>query len=61
MFLQKLYEHIVMLFTDISDTNDEDVTETKREVRKRGNSFALKKNMKGETQLHVVSFDNALF
>ncbi|KPJ21294.1 hypothetical protein RR48_00199 [Papilio machaon] len=41
--------------TDLSDANDEDVMETKRETRKRGKSFTIKKNMKGETQLHVVS------
>ncbi|KPJ12339.1 Tonsoku-like protein [Papilio machaon] len=40
--------------TDLSDANDEDVTETKRETRKRGKGFTIKKNMKGETQLHVA-------
>ncbi|XP_049874535.1 tonsoku-like protein [Pectinophora gossypiella] len=40
--------------TDLSDTNEEEVTETKRETRKRGKGFAIKKNMKGETQLHVA-------
>ncbi|KAM3960765.1 tonsoku-like protein [Aphomia sociella] len=40
--------------TDLSDNNEEDVTETKRETRKRGKGFAIKKNMKGETQLHVA-------
>ncbi|XP_022830141.1 tonsoku-like protein [Spodoptera litura] len=41
--------------TDLSDTNEEEVTETKRETRKRGKGFTIKKNMKGETQLHVAS------
>ncbi|XP_059053768.1 tonsoku-like protein [Achroia grisella] len=41
--------------TDLSDTNEENVTESKREVRKRGRGYAIKKNMKGETQLHVAS------
>ncbi|XP_047026936.1 tonsoku-like protein [Helicoverpa zea] len=41
--------------TDLSDTNEEEVTETKRESRKRGKGFTIKKNMKGETQLHVAS------
>ncbi|KAG6450561.1 hypothetical protein O3G_MSEX006650 [Manduca sexta] len=40
--------------TDVSDTNEEDVTETKRETRKRGKGYSIKKNMKGETQLHVA-------
>ncbi|CAK1586392.1 unnamed protein product [Parnassius mnemosyne] len=40
--------------TDLSDTNDEDVTETKRDTRRRGKGFTIKKNMKGETQLHVA-------
>uniref|UniRef100_A0A2A4JT97 Uncharacterized protein n=1 Tax=Heliothis virescens TaxID=7102 RepID=A0A2A4JT97_HELVI len=41
--------------TDLSDTNEEEVTETKRESRKRGKGYTIKKNMKGETQLHVAS------
>lgn len=41
--------------TDMSDTNEEDVTETKRETRKRGKGYVIKKNMKGETQLHVAA------
>ncbi|CAH4028837.1 unnamed protein product [Pieris brassicae] len=41
--------------TDLSDTNEEDALETKRETRRRGKGFAIKKNMKGETQLHVAS------
>ncbi|XP_068618192.1 tonsoku-like protein [Battus philenor] len=40
--------------TDLSDTDDEDVKEIKRDTRKRGKSFAIKKNIKGETQLHVA-------
>ncbi|XP_034831610.1 tonsoku-like protein [Maniola hyperantus] len=40
--------------TDLSDTNEEDVSEAKRETRRRGKGFAIKKNMKGETQLHVA-------
>ncbi|XP_031768699.2 tonsoku-like protein [Galleria mellonella] len=40
--------------TDLSDTNEENVTETTRETRKRGKGYAIKKNMKGETQLHVA-------
>ncbi|KAJ2944215.1 hypothetical protein O0L34_g18194 [Tuta absoluta] len=40
--------------TDLSDNNEEDVTETKRETRKRGKGYTIKKNMKGETQLHVA-------
>ncbi|CAH2242742.1 jg11900 [Pararge aegeria aegeria] len=40
--------------TDLSDTNEEDVSDAKRETRRRGKGFAIKKNMKGETQLHVV-------
>ncbi|XP_045495806.1 tonsoku-like protein [Colias croceus] len=40
--------------TDLSDTNEEDVTETKRETRRRGKGYTIKKNMKGETQLHVA-------
>lgn len=39
----------------MSDTNEEDLAEAKRESRKRGRGYAIKKNMKGETQLHVVS------
>ncbi|CAK1550600.1 unnamed protein product [Leptosia nina] len=41
--------------TDLSDTNEEDAVETKRETRRRGKGFTIKKNMKGETQLHVAS------
>ncbi|XP_047534869.1 tonsoku-like protein isoform X1 [Vanessa atalanta] len=40
--------------TDLSDTNEEDLKETKHETRRRGKGFAIKKNMKGETQLHVA-------
>ncbi|XP_028171929.1 LOW QUALITY PROTEIN: tonsoku-like protein [Ostrinia furnacalis] len=40
--------------TDLSDTNDEDVAEKTRETRRRGKGFTIKKNMKGETQLHVA-------
>ncbi|CAB3259654.1 unnamed protein product [Arctia plantaginis] len=40
--------------TDLSDTNDEEISETKRETRKRGKGYTIKKNMKGETQLHVA-------
>ncbi|XP_060802573.1 tonsoku-like protein [Amyelois transitella] len=40
--------------TDLSDTNEEDVADAKRETRRRGKGFAIKKNMKGETQLHVA-------
>ncbi|XP_045766391.1 tonsoku-like protein [Maniola jurtina] len=40
--------------TDLSDTNEEDVSEAKRETRRRGKGFAIKKNMKGETQLHIA-------
>lgn len=40
--------------TDMSDTNEEDITEIKRETRKRGKGYTIKKNMKGETQLHVA-------
>ncbi|KAI8426427.1 hypothetical protein MSG28_005269 [Choristoneura fumiferana] len=40
--------------TDLSDDNEEDITETTRETRRRGKGFAIKKNMKGETQLHVA-------
>ncbi|KAJ8716272.1 hypothetical protein PYW08_013557 [Mythimna loreyi] len=41
--------------TDLSDTNEEEVKETKHETRKRGKGYTIKKNMKGETQLHVAS------
>ncbi|XP_026742058.1 tonsoku-like protein [Trichoplusia ni] len=41
--------------TDLSDTNEEEISETKRETRKRGKGYTIKKNMKGETQLHVAS------
>lgn len=42
--------------TDLSDTNEEDMNDSKtRESRRRGKGFTVKKNMKGETQLHVVS------
>ncbi|XP_050669315.1 tonsoku-like protein [Leptidea sinapis] len=40
--------------TDLSDTNEEDTTKTKRETRRRGKGYTIKKNMKGETQLHVA-------
>ncbi|KPI91757.1 Tonsoku-like protein [Papilio xuthus] len=40
--------------TDLSDANEEDVSESKRETRRRGKGFTIKKNMKGETQLHVA-------
>ncbi|XP_072947183.1 tonsoku-like protein isoform X2 [Epargyreus clarus] len=40
--------------TDLSDTNEEDAADNKRETRRRGKGFAIKKNMKGETQLHVA-------
>ncbi|KAL4713121.1 hypothetical protein ACJJTC_004507 [Scirpophaga incertulas] len=40
--------------TDLSDTNEEDIAEKTRETRRRGKGFTIKKNMKGETQLHVA-------
>ncbi|XP_041987217.1 tonsoku-like protein [Aricia agestis] len=40
--------------TDLSDTNEEDMVDKKRETRRRGKGFTMKKNMKGETQLHVA-------
>ncbi|RVE50626.1 hypothetical protein evm_004750 [Chilo suppressalis] len=40
--------------TDVSDTNEEDIPDKNRETRKRGKGFSIKKNMKGETQLHVA-------
>ncbi|KAJ0178449.1 hypothetical protein K1T71_006272 [Dendrolimus kikuchii] len=40
--------------TDVSDTNEEVVTDGKRETRKRGKGYVIKKNIKGETQLHVA-------
>ncbi|XP_048487601.1 tonsoku-like protein isoform X1 [Plutella xylostella] len=38
--------------TDLSDNDEETVAEMSREIRKRGRGFTIKKNMKGETQLH---------
>ncbi|GBP19352.1 Tonsoku-like protein [Eumeta japonica] len=40
--------------TDLSE-NEEQESIGKREVRKRGKGFVIKKNIKGETQLHVAS------
>ncbi|XP_075979045.1 tonsoku-like protein [Anticarsia gemmatalis] len=40
--------------TDLSDTNEEEISDATRETRKRGKGYTIKKNMKGETQLHVA-------
>lgn len=48
-----------IMFSDVSDDDNEE-NDKPRVARKRGKGFSVKKNTKGETQLHQVSIKNIL-